>query len=235
MSEILVVRHAQAAFASANYDQLSELGHRQAAMLGEYLAELHGPFAAVACGGMRRHRETLDAIEHAAAQHGLAPVEARCIRGLDEFDHRDVLAAYARLNAGDPVVEAAQGGAASDMRAVYLFLRAALQAWAGGALGDTVKESLPVFRQRVRDAAEQLLALAAQHERLLVVTSGGVMAQLAAAALDLPDARTVELNLMIRNSAISEFRAVDGALRLASWNAVPHLAAPERRAMWTHY
>ena len=235
MSEVLVVRHAQAAFGSENYDQLSPLGHEQAALLGEYLSELHAPFAAVACGGMRRHRETLDAIEAAASKRGHDVVEARCIAGLDEFDHRDVLAVFAQRFASDPVVVAAQGGASRDMRSVYFFLRAALHAWASGALDDGVRETWSAFKQRVRDAGRELATLGERHERLLVVTSGGVMAQLATAALDAPDASAVELNLAIRNSAISEFRAVGGALYLASWNAVPHLASPERRAMWTHY
>jgi broad specificity phosphatase PhoE len=235
LSEILVVRHAQATFASADYDRLSELGHRQAALLGEWLAAHDTPFAAVACGGMRRHRETLAAIEHALAQAGHPVVEARCIRGLDEFDHRDVLAVYTRRNPDDPVVRAANGAPKDDVRAIYHFLRAALRSWARGELDDAVSEPWPVFKRRVEAAAGELVAIAREHERLLVVTSGGIMARLAAAALDVPDERAIDLNLSIRNSAISEFRAIDGALRLSSWNALPHLAAPERRAMWTSF
>lgn len=229
------MRHAQASYAGANYDELSALGHRQADLLGEYLVSAHAPFAAVACGRMRRHRETLEAIERAVARHAGARVEARCIAGLDEFDHRDVLAVHARRNPSDPVVVAAGGGASHDMRATYLFLRAALHAWSSGALDDEVAEPWHAFKQRVREAGSELAALASSGERLLVVTSGGVMAQLAAVALDVPDARAIDLNLAIRNSAISEFRAVDGALKLASWNTIPHLAAPEHRAMWTYF
>jgi len=235
LSEILAVRHAQAAFASADYDQLSELGHRQAELLGEWLAATHAPFTAVACGGMRRHRETLDAIERATARRGIATVEARCIAGLDEFDHRDVLATFARRHADDPVVRDAEGGASRDMRAIYRFLRAALLRWSEGGLDDAVREPWSAFKRRVRDAGRELVALAGEHPRLLVVTSGGVLAQLAAAALEVPDARAIELNLSVRNSAISEFRAVDRRLWLSSWNTVPHLAQPELREMWTHY
>lgn len=230
-----MVRHAQATFAGANYDMLSPLGHRQAGLLGDYLASTHAPFAAVACGGMRRHRETLDAIEQAVARQGGARVEALCIRALDEFDHRDVLAVYARRNPADPVVVAAGGGSSQDLRAIYHYLRAALEAWASGVLDDAVTEPWHAFKRRVRDAGAELAALAQAHERTLVVTSGGVMAQLAATALDVPDTRAIELNLAIRNSAISEFRVLDGALRVASWNTIPHLAAPERREMWTYF
>ena len=234
MSELLVVRHAQASYGGADYDRLSELGHRQAERLGAYLAELHAPFAAVACGRMRRHRETLDAIERAAAARGAGVVEARCIAGLDEFDHRDVLAVHAARHPDDPVVVAAQA-ASPQPREVFLYLRAALAAWARGELDDAVREPWHAFRARVRGAIDELLGLAADHERLLVVTSGGVIAQLAGAALEVPDARVVELNLAIRNSAICEFRAHEGRLALASWNAVPHLASAELRPMWTHY
>jgi hypothetical protein len=68
-----------------------------------------------------------------------------------------------------------------------------------------------------------------------VVTSGGVMAQLAQYALGGSDDAAVELNLSIRNSALAEFHAADGRLALASWNALPHLAAPDRRTLWTYY
>ena len=34
MSELHLVRHAQASFGSDNYDQLSDLGHRQSRLLG---------------------------------------------------------------------------------------------------------------------------------------------------------------------------------------------------------
>ena len=40
MAELMVVRHAQASFGTDNYDKLSELGHRQSAVLGAYLKDL---------------------------------------------------------------------------------------------------------------------------------------------------------------------------------------------------
>ena len=37
MSELYLVRHAQASFGAANYDQLSDLGHQQSRWLGDHL------------------------------------------------------------------------------------------------------------------------------------------------------------------------------------------------------
>jgi broad specificity phosphatase PhoE len=87
----------------------------------------------------------------------------------------------------------------------------------------------------VRAAAERLATACAGHGRVLVVTSGGVMAQLAQLALDVPNERAVQLNLSIRNSALAEFHAGADGLKLEAWNAVPHLAAAEHRELWTHY
>ena len=64
---------------------------------------------------------------------------------------------------------------------------------------------------------------------------GGVVAQLAQRALEVPDARSVDLNIAIRNSAISEFVVFDGGVRLLGFNQLPHLSAPGERKLWTHF
>ena len=45
--------------------------------------------------------------------------------------------------------------------------------------------------------------------------------------------RAVELNLSLRNSAVSEFHPHGPRLRLGSWNALPHLHG--QRELWTYY
>ena len=52
-------------------------------------------------------------------------------------------------------------------------------------------------------------------------------------ALDVPVERAVELNLSLRNSAVSEFHPHGPRLRLGSWNALPHLHG--QRELWTYY
>ena len=65
------------------------------------------------------------------------------------------------------------------------------------------------------------------------ISSAGVISRLAALALEVPDARAVELNLSLRNSALSEFVNFGGRLRLNTWNALPHLHGA--RDLWTYY
>ena len=39
MSELILIRHAQASFGEENYDKLSDLGHKQARLLGGFFKE----------------------------------------------------------------------------------------------------------------------------------------------------------------------------------------------------
>ena len=53
MSAVYLVRHGQASFGAADYDQLSALGEQQARVLGQVLATQSASISRVASGGMR--------------------------------------------------------------------------------------------------------------------------------------------------------------------------------------
>jgi broad specificity phosphatase PhoE len=235
MSEVLLVRHGQASFDKAHYDELSAVGHRQSTLLGEWMAARGMEFDAVWCGAMERHRDTLAAIVHAYGARRLRLPTAQMVASLNEYEHRSILEAFARHDPAHPAVQASEGGRSRDPRRLFDFLRAGLGTWATGALDGDVLETWSAFRARIGAAAQDLLALAREHRRVLVVSSGGVISQLAQHALDCPDTRAVELNLSLRNSAMCELRAIDDRLLLSSWNALPHLAAPSLRELWTYY
>ena len=44
MQKITFVRHGQASYGSDNYDKLSELGHKQTRLLGEYFKKINYQF-----------------------------------------------------------------------------------------------------------------------------------------------------------------------------------------------
>ena len=225
---LLLVRHGQASYGAADYDKLSERGHLQARRLGEWLARGGHRFGAVVVGGMRRHRETADGVIEAFAAQGLALPEPVADPGFAEFDHEAVFSTWLRQNADHPVAIASRSGLPRDVGAM---LQAALLAWANDELPD-LPESWATFGARVHAAGERLEALGGGGE-VLVLSSGGVISRLAQIALDVPNHRAVELNLALRNSALSEFHPHAGRLRLGSWNALPHLHGA--RDLWTYY
>jgi broad specificity phosphatase PhoE len=231
-SRLWLVRHAQASFGSADYDVLSARGAEQAQRLAAWLlahADLH--FAHVVRGTLRRHAQTLAAIEQAFADNGRPLPTVAEDADWNEFDHEAIIRAYAGLCPGDPEIAAAL--ASKDRRALYTLLAAALHAWASGALDAAVPETWPAFGARVARARARLDA--APRGKVLVVSSGGPISRCAQAALGCDAGRAVELNLGLRNTAISEFRDAGDGWKLQIWNMLPHLSAPAEREWVTYY
>jgi broad specificity phosphatase PhoE len=220
MTEILLVRHAQASFGAEDYDRLSALGWQQARWLGEYFAERGARFERVVRGSLRRHAETLAGIAE-GANGAIGPVQEDL--RLDEYDSGALLRAWTR---------GAGIAAAADRRAHFRALREAMLAWTEGALEGAAHEPFDAFRARVLAALEDLRASGAA--RILVVTSGGPIATMLAEALGMSARALVDLNLQTRNTGISELRAGARALRCVSFNAVPHLDRPDRAGALTY-
>ena len=164
----------------------------------------------------------------AFAERGLSLPEIVSDPGFAEFDHQAVFGAFVERNADSPVVLASRSGQPRDVAAM---LQGALLAWARDELPG-MPETWQAFGDRVRQAGQGLQALAGDGE-VLVLSSGGVISRLAQMALDVPVERAVELNLSLRNSAVSEFHPHGPRLRLGSWNALPHLHG--QRELWTYY
>ena len=121
MGTLYLVRHGQASFGAANYDQLSELGERQCRQLGTWLRERGVRFASAVHGSLRRQRASCEAI---AAGHGALP-PAVVRPQLDEYD------SLALLKAAHPEPLPA-ADTPESYRRYFQLLRAALARWMAG-------------------------------------------------------------------------------------------------------
>ena len=87
MGKLYLVRHGQASFGAADYDQLSALGEQQSRRLGQWFLARSIRFDAVFTGTLRRHAQTLAGIEQGMhARH-----EAQALPGLNEYDSEAVV------------------------------------------------------------------------------------------------------------------------------------------------
>src|SRR5438067_9944171 len=86
MSVLTLVRHAQASFLAANYDELSPLGRKQAQLLGEFWARRQIDFDEVYCGPRARQRQTAEIAGAACTQAGRPWPEPVVLAELDEYD-----------------------------------------------------------------------------------------------------------------------------------------------------
>lgn len=219
MPELILVRHAQASFGAENYDVLSETGHRQSVWLGELLAGYGLRPDRLATGTMRRHTETLDGIRKAFGD--LPETEEHA--GLNEYDFSGLLNAHHGGQAPDDLHK--------DRRSHFRALRQTLAAWQNDEFANP-PERFSDFAVRVEDARRMLCRPGA--ERVLAVTSGGPVSQIVGAALGMAPAARIELNLQVKNTAVTRFIFTERAFYLHSFNETPHLDPLDRIAQRTY-
>jgi len=217
MREITIIRHGQAnvgALNEADYDRLSDLGHQQAAWSGEYF-EQSSKTELILSGTMRRQRETAEGSNYAMFDHGL---DER-FNEMPYFDLAHALcedfgAEFPKTNTEFPD-----------------FIRRILIHWDEMAQKRGI-ESYADFMERVTQA---LVDASKAADHVLVVSSGGVIATLANAALELPPELGWRMFAGIAHTSQHRFMvSSDGGLHLMQYGAVPHLDRPDRRDKITY-
>lgn len=220
MGTLTFVRHGQASLGAADYDVLSETGRRQCEALGRWFAARGAGFDAVLRGSLKRHAASLAAIEAGLAAGGGGGLPNAAVHpSLDEYDAESLLRA---VHAG-PLVPATT---AEQRRQHFRLLREALLAWTAGRIAPEGMPSHAEFRAGVAATLDHVRDLGARGAaRVLVVSSGGPISNACALVLGTPPEMAVELNLRLRNSALTEFAFSARGHVLHGFNALPHLDA----------
>jgi broad specificity phosphatase PhoE len=226
MSELFLVRHAQASFGTSDYDRLSELGHRQARWLGEHFRYRQLEFDRVLCGSMTRHLETARAI---LAGMGAAPRQPDVDPAWNEFDFQAIVTAYlTRFPADTPAAN-------SSYREFSRVLRSALLAWTEDRMDGPLPERWPQFEARIGAALAALTENAQGGERILLVSSGGAISKVLQQVLQAPASTMVNMNLQLRNSSVSHLFFGGSRMHFSGFNHVPHLDHPDRTGAVSYY
>jgi broad specificity phosphatase PhoE len=215
MGHLYLVRHGQASFGAADYDQLSALGQRQAVRLGAYWRERGMRFDAVITGTLKRHRQTWDGI---AEGLGLEAQEVLPWPGLNEYDSEAVIAAVHPDTLQKPDTP-------ERYRHHFRLLRDGLGAWIQGR---TAPVGMPSYVDFLAGVTTALDHVRGRHHgaKVLVVSSGGPISTAVGHVLGTPAESTIELNMRIRNTAVTEFVFTPKRHALLTFNALPHLDGP---------
>jgi broad specificity phosphatase PhoE len=222
MGTLYLVRHGQASFGTDDYDRLSPLGQRQSERLGEHFSAHGIHFEMVLTGTLRRQQQTWAGIAQGMQSH----TQALQWPGLNEYDSQALIQALgAHANPLDL-------GTAEGYRQHFRLLRQALRAW---MIGDLETPGIPSFADFAA-GAQAALTHVQQHCRgdALIISSGGPIATVLGLWLGSPPEKVVELNLRLRNTAVSELQFSLRRQTLISINTLPHLASPEL-ADWITY
>ena len=83
-------------------------------------------------------------------------------------------------------------------------------------------------------AIDALMARHSKGARVLVATSGGVIALALQRVLGLPDSQVIAANWMVNNSAVTRIRYGGGRVSLTLFNGLAHLEKPGLREKITY-
>jgi broad specificity phosphatase PhoE len=172
-------------------------------------------FDAVITGTLRRHRQTWQGI---AEGLGRSADDVLAWPGLNEYDAEALIASIHPGKLEKPDTP-------EMYRHHFRLLRDGLNAWMEGRAAPVGMPSYVDFVAGVTGALDHVRA---RHHgaKVLVVSSGGPIATAVGHVLGTPPATTVELNLRIRNSAVTEFAFTPKRHTLLTYNTLPHLDGP---------
>jgi broad specificity phosphatase PhoE len=224
MPTLYLVRHGQASFGAADYDNLSELGHNQAQQLGAYFKAKKLRFDAAYLGTLRRHTQTFEGIAKGLGlePQALAP-QARA--GLNEYDSEAVLASM--QTPGAQLLQSPH--TPEGYRQHFRRLREGLAAWMDGSLQPSGMPSYTDFVSGITQVLDEVRHTHGNRDdaRVLLVSSGGPISTALGQVLGASAPTTIELNFRIRNSSVTELAFTPKRHMLVTYNTLPHLDAPE--------
>ncbi len=223
MPTLYLVRHGQASFGAADYDNLSDTGQLQALALGQYFKAKKLSFDASYIGTLRRHAQT-----YAGIAQGMGSDVAAIVRpGLNEYD-------------SDAVVQAIHPEPLSHERTPetyrkhFRLLRDGLAAWMEGKTSPEGMPEYPAFVKGITDVLDEVRAQFGGKDdaKILICSSGGPISTAVGHILGTSAQTTIELNLRIRNSSVTEFAFTPKRHMLVTYNTLPHL---EDKPEWVTY
>jgi len=233
MTTLYLIRHGQASFGQENYDQLSELGQRQATHLGNVLAKRLPNFDAVCLGTMLRHQQTanncLEAFEQVFEQ-----TDAVFDDGWNEYDHQDILRQYKpEFITSESMMEYIAEQPNPKQAFEYDF-NGAIDRWIAGENDQDYVESWGAFTSRVHQALKTTLDGNLDKKCIAVFTSGGPISLVTQHLLGVPQEKIMQMNWTLLNCGVTKLVSTGSRLFVASLNEHTHFEGAEHKHFITY-
>ena len=223
MSELVFVRHGQASFGAASYDALSERGFEQVRELAKHWLETGESFQAIYSGTLQRQRETATELA-SVVKDQVAPQH---MESLNEYHGDPLIHIYLRDHAEREGVTLPDAWPIKENKIFQSILEAASACWIRDELEpqncDQGFEYWGDFKRRVFEAVDQIMAANTGGRKVLVSTSGGVIATALQRVLGFSDQQAIATNWMVHNSSVTRVRYGGGRVSLLQFNSMPHL------------
>lgn len=230
MSLLVLVRHGKAGskVEGQDYDELSEIGHKQSQLLGQYWNQNKITFDKVYSGPRIRQKKT--ACDVLAEVSGWPDIEV--LEELDEYASDQLMAKGLPLMASQDseVAELAEqyrkAGTGPDYpKAFQRVFSKVMTAWAKGELEMPGVDSWASFCKKVETGIGKMTSEKRSGQRIVAFTSGGPIGVAVQLALQTKPEMTLDVMWSAVNASITEFRFsyTKKGISLNGYNAVPHL------------
>lgn len=228
MGRLYLVRHGQANLLGEDYDQLSGLGERQAAVTGRALAAQGVHPVAVLSGGLRRQSETARIMRGAAGWSANALIDP----DFDEYRHSDLFTPRFPEFAEHAALAAHVARMPDPRKAFQDVFETAFRAWLDGAVGSGL--TWADFRARIVAAATRAASLCGSGDTVVIVSSGGAIAAICQHLLGVPDSEVLRLHNPVHNASITRIMTSSRDMALSGFNDISHFTSTGEPGLVTY-
>jgi len=201
MATIYLFRHGQASFGADDYDKLSALGERQAAVLGEYLRDQGIVLDAAYSGDLLRQRETAQlalASQPGAVTHHIDP-------RFNEIDNDEqVKHLLPKLVKTNPRLQQLVERGLSASKDYQKVIDAVFNHWVSPQCDEPQIRSWADYSAGVKSALHNVMAEQGRGKTVGIFTSGGTIATIVAQVLGLGGEQTYQFYEPIFNCSVSQ-------------------------------
>ncbi len=229
MAAIYLIRHGQASFGKADYDQLSEHGIKQAQILGKHWQSLTKPDKFYS-GDLLRHGQSL---EHFLVGYKKCDAPAIIHSGFNEFDHVDILKCYKPQWGDFAKMSTSLAKLENASKTIQKEFFHAMEHWVFSDKSNEYKESWSQFKTRCINALQNIInqtlaeknpaSRSSKSKDILIFTSGGPISAIIQHILQLSDQQTLTLNQQLRNTSVTKLLFSEEKLSVDYINNYSHL------------
>ncbi len=228
MTTIYMIRHGQASVLSDNYDQLSDLGKKQAQLLGEYFVEQNIQLDKIIRGPLYRHEQST---QHFIEAYQKTKIEIPPIEIREAFrEHQGPKMvrelAPSLLQEEEYLKEIHAKAAVTRQEAIRKYLRTyeyITRLWARGELDERTAhiQSWKTFNEIVVDGIQELEK--EKRKTIAIIASGGNVAALMAYVLELSPEKAMEVSWIMDNSSVTKVYLSSKRKSVHYFNCTSHL------------
>lgn len=226
MSAIYLIRHGQASFGAQNYDKLSELGCRQARVVGEYLSDSGIYFDAAYSGDLSRQRETATlalALQPSAVSH---VIDSRLNEIQNDEQLKCLLPEVVKRN---PQVQALVEKGLSSSKDYQKVIDAVFNYWVSPDCNDPRIQSWGDYSNGARQALAEIVQAQGSGKTVGIFTSGGTIATIVAQVLGLTGEQTYQFYEPVFNCSVTQLFYSRSKISLSYFNDCSFLSVIGRQ------